>query len=352
MPLTRITGIQVKDQSITEDDLSLSDKLDWNVSIQRHGFCPKLPNNPSLFLNGQGQWAALPGAALPQNVYYVSPSFIQNSGQYWSNLKLLEQEINGLPSGREPLIVIYPGVYSWTGELEFNRFVSIMAQGATLGGTLKIKQGAEVYVKQLTKCLIDGCTPDVTVFAYYIGEIETENANEGYYQVFANTIDIINANGIAMRFNIYANKIYQCNIGEAFYNIWGAKITNGLVTGEDANVSFYDCVVEAESFLSGKARFHNCTINFGVNVIDGRVAFYDCFINANTAEGIICTQDSYLLLSDTNIVCDGSWSISGQGYLYVRGQSTANTARDPNMVLMTPIDLIVDHNYENERYFY
>ena len=348
----KISGEQIRLNSIREEHLGFIDTVNGNSTTSRHGLLPKLSGNASEFLNGQGQWAALPGAALPQNVYYVSPSFVQNQGPYWSDLKLLEQEINGLPSGSEPLIVIYPGVYSWTGELEFNRFVSIMAQGATLGGTLKITQGAEVYVEQLAKCLIYGCTPDVTVFAYYIGEIETENVNEGYYQVFANTIDIISASGIALRFNIYANKINQCNVGRAFYNIWGAKITNGLVTGGDANVSFYDCVVVAQSFLSGKARFHNCTINFGVNVIDGRVAFYDCFINANTAEGIICTQDSYLLLSDTNIVCGGSWSVSGQGYLYVRGQSTANTARDPNMVLMTPIDLIVDGNYENEKYFY
>lgn len=352
MPLTRVTGVQVQDGSITEDDLYLTDRSDWNVSIQRHGFCPKLPNNANLFLNGQGQWASLPGLALPQNVYYVSPSFIQNSGQYWSDLKLLENEINGMPAGREPLIVIYPGIYSWIGDLEFNRFVSVMAQGAVLGGTWKITQGAEIYVKQLAKCLIENCAPDVTIFADYIGEIETRNTNEGYYQVFANTIDIINASGIALRFNIYANKINQCNIGGAFYNIWGAEITNGMVTGGDANVCFYDCVVEAESFLSGKARFHNCTINFGVNVLDGRVAFYDSFVNTNTAEGIICTQDSYLLLSGTNIVCGGSWSVSGQGYLYVRGQSTASTARHPGMVLMTPIDLIVDSNYENERYFY
>ncbi len=88
MPLTRITGVQVQDQSITEDDLSLSDKLDWNVSIQRHGFCPKLPNNASLYLNGVGQWTspASSGAVLPEHVYYVSPVFTQNSGQYYNNM--------------------------------------------------------------------------------------------------------------------------------------------------------------------------------------------------------------------------------------------------------------------------
>ena len=351
MPLTRVTGIQVRDQSITEDDLFLSDRLDWNVSIQRHGFCPKLPNNASLFLNGQGQWTSLPGIALPQNVYYVSPSFVQNQGPYWSDLKLLEQEINGLPAGREPLIVIYPGVYNWTGDLEFNRFVSVMAQGAVLGGTWKVKQGAEIYAKQIEKCVISGCISDVMIYAEYIQELATAGICEGFYQIFVNKMDIINANGVALRFNIYANMIQQCNIGRAGYYIRGA-VVEGVNTSGDSDVGFYDCVITGELFLAGKVRFQNCAINFGVNVIDGRVAFYDSFVNAPGAEGIICTQDSSILLSNTNIICGGGWSISGQGYLYVRGQSTANTARNPNMVLMTPIDLIVDGNYENERYFY
>lgn len=354
MPLTRITGQQVKDATITEDDLYLTDRTDWDTTPYRHGFCPKLPNNPLLFLNGQGQWAVPQQAVnpIPQNVYYVSPSYIQNSGQYWSNLKLLEQEINRLPSGREPLIIIYPGLYSWTGDLEFNRFVSVMGQGAMLGGTWKIGYGAEVYVKQLTRCLIGSSVEEVTIYAHYIGELGTYDACEAYHQVFANIIDVINVNNIALRFNIYANKISQCNIGRAFYNIRGADITNDLVTGENANVSFYDCVVEAEPFLSGKVRFHNCTVNFGVNVIGGRVAFYDCLINTNTAEGISCTQDGVLLLSDTNIISGGSWSVSGQSSLYVRGQSTASSARDPSMILMTPTDLIIDGNYSDERYFY
>lgn len=55
-------GISIPALSIshkhTEDDLILSDTTINNATPQRHGFCPKLPNDPTLFLRGDGQFAA------------------------------------------------------------------------------------------------------------------------------------------------------------------------------------------------------------------------------------------------------------------------------------------------------
>ena len=42
---------------VVEDDLSLSDNTTDDVSITKHGFAPKAPNDSSQFLNGLGSWA-------------------------------------------------------------------------------------------------------------------------------------------------------------------------------------------------------------------------------------------------------------------------------------------------------
>ncbi len=56
MAKTEIQGSQVRDHSITESDLLLSDVTTYNADINKHGFLPKLPNDTSKFLNGVGEF--------------------------------------------------------------------------------------------------------------------------------------------------------------------------------------------------------------------------------------------------------------------------------------------------------
>lgn len=57
--------------TITEDQISLSDVLTNNVSTTRHGFQPKLPDDPTLFMDGQGHYSPLPITGL-QGSYRIS----------------------------------------------------------------------------------------------------------------------------------------------------------------------------------------------------------------------------------------------------------------------------------------
>jgi len=56
---------EVKDASITETKLSLSDVTTLDVSTTKHGFVPKAPNNTSQFLRGDGTWGT-PTASVDQ----------------------------------------------------------------------------------------------------------------------------------------------------------------------------------------------------------------------------------------------------------------------------------------------
>ena len=62
MAQTQIPGKQVKDNDITEVDIGLSDNTTNDVSISKHGFVPKAPNDTAKFLRGDAAWAALPAA--------------------------------------------------------------------------------------------------------------------------------------------------------------------------------------------------------------------------------------------------------------------------------------------------
>lgn len=75
MPTTTVQTAQIRDSSITEAKILLSDNTTNNVSTSRHGFVPKAPNDSSQFLNGSGSWAS-PNVlnAAPGNNAYSGPA--------------------------------------------------------------------------------------------------------------------------------------------------------------------------------------------------------------------------------------------------------------------------------------
>lgn len=42
---------------VVEDDMTLVDVTTWNSTTSRHGFLPKLSNDPDTFLDGEGNWS-------------------------------------------------------------------------------------------------------------------------------------------------------------------------------------------------------------------------------------------------------------------------------------------------------
>lgn len=55
--------------AVTEADLTLSDVTTNNVSTTKHGFAPKLPNDPTKFLNGAGAYSVPSVPGLVELVY-------------------------------------------------------------------------------------------------------------------------------------------------------------------------------------------------------------------------------------------------------------------------------------------
>jgi hypothetical protein len=73
---------------VVEADISLSANSTNDVDITRHGFCPVLPNNASLFLNGQGNYTLPSGVTLAASYAEVafsgqtSVNVVHNFGAY------------------------------------------------------------------------------------------------------------------------------------------------------------------------------------------------------------------------------------------------------------------------------
>ena len=58
--MDRIGAVVPVANDYSEDKISFTDILTNDVSITKHGYQPKLPNNPTLFMNGFGQYVAIP----------------------------------------------------------------------------------------------------------------------------------------------------------------------------------------------------------------------------------------------------------------------------------------------------
>ena len=53
------SGVVGAVSSIPESDISFTDITTGNVSTSKHGYFPKLPNDPTKFINGIGSWVEI-----------------------------------------------------------------------------------------------------------------------------------------------------------------------------------------------------------------------------------------------------------------------------------------------------
>lgn len=350
----KISGEQIKSASIQETHLSLSDTTDGNATTARHGLLPKLSGNASEFLNGLGQWAAAGGASqtLPSDTYFVSPAFTTNSGQFWSDLKLLESEINSSQSTVAPLIVVYPGTYQWTGDLNFTKAVAILADSAVLGGNIVLTQGATIYADTITNLKLDNAYGEVLVEAKRIVQLGTIGITEEPVVVIADDIGSCDLRAQNVSCDITSGRIGGgLVVNGSGTSLRGAYIScnvfgGGNFTVHDSKIQSSSVVINAEA----KARFHNCYFNVNqIEVINAHCALYDCFVRV--VPGDISLNYGTLLLANTNVVTSDQ-SITGNGALYVRGGSTSNQQIANTVAVRTATTLTIDYAYEGETGFY
>lgn len=82
MPATTLQTAQIRDLSITEAKLSLSDNTTGNVNTSRHGFVPKASNNSLEYLNGSGLWSnPINLNSAPGNNTFSGPAISLTAGQ-------------------------------------------------------------------------------------------------------------------------------------------------------------------------------------------------------------------------------------------------------------------------------
>ena len=74
------SGTNTGDQTISDATISTTDITTNNVSITKHGFVPKAPNNTTTFLRGDATWAVPSGGSDPWTYVVLSGDFSTTSG--------------------------------------------------------------------------------------------------------------------------------------------------------------------------------------------------------------------------------------------------------------------------------
>jgi len=113
--------------AITENALSLSDVTTANASTTKHGFCPKLPDDDTKFLDGKGNWSAPSGekAGFKGKIIYAdSPDHDD-----------VEAAIN--QAGIGDMVVVPNGTATWSEALIINKGIVLKAaspRGVVISG--------------------------------------------------------------------------------------------------------------------------------------------------------------------------------------------------------------------------
>tara|TARA_Y100000034_G_scaffold25708_3_gene30540 strand:+ start:4805 stop:7207 length:2403 start_codon:yes stop_codon:yes gene_type:complete len=114
------------------------DNTDLNATTTYHGLCPKLDNNATNFLNGQGGWAAVGGWPSDQNWVTVKDGGTPDTDCDYNT-------IAGAISDSKLNIVVLPATYTEDLTLNVNGMTLRLLQGVTLNGVHDIS-GTDVRV--------------------------------------------------------------------------------------------------------------------------------------------------------------------------------------------------------------
>lgn len=72
--LSKLISDAINNGTINDSDVAFTDITTGNVSTSKHGFAPKLPNDPAKYLDGTGAYSVPPGTPAWDSVARVSSS--------------------------------------------------------------------------------------------------------------------------------------------------------------------------------------------------------------------------------------------------------------------------------------
>lgn len=134
------SGTNTGDQTISDATISTTDITTNNVSITKHGFAPKAPNNTTTFLRGDATWAAPPGGASINTLRTTSDQTINGGAATFVDITgLTFAVVNGTDYAFEFYITFRSaatttgwkaGVNCPAGKLDFWAGSDIIANGA------------------------------------------------------------------------------------------------------------------------------------------------------------------------------------------------------------------------------
>lgn len=341
MARTQVNGGNIANNTVTEDDIALSDVTDLNVNSARHGFAPKLPWDITKYLRGDGAWATPPAgssAPLPENTFFVSPNY-NGTAPYFPSVSDVMNHIQNIQSPVAMYsIVLYQGEYGGNSTL-IDYPVSIIAMGDCnftepfevttdyfeMRGRIRLSDLAIIspsiqfvnidimYARRMT--LGNGAYGPQLQGKVRIDVIEQYNSTDSYAHIISRYIMQASIGGYGND-EIEAHVLGLAIIGGYANVSIDAGALGGLIVDDEAKVEVKNAKMVTPQSISMRA---GCSLKLS-----------NCRITT-TQYCINTTSQGLLILNNTTLITNASYCMSGNDtQIFVRGGSTANVGIDPN----------------------
>jgi nitrogen fixation protein len=281
-----------KNQPITESVISLSDVTTNNVSITKHGFAPKAPNDVTKFLRGDATWAALPvlsgvfGISNASGVYtyYATLTLAMAAATAGQTIEMFADVIATSVVTIKPDVIIQGNGHTYT-------------YSGNTGDVFATSAGAGIFTYYFNNLTIKRANTATSTGVIFSGDgtVFTTAINFKFNSVY---IIYTTTTGIASIITTTGFGVYGWSfdgvdvIGNSSGNLFGtAFAVNNIKNSRIENTGTGGCIATPN--------------------ITGGCSYENCYIKTNSGIGIFCNYASDVIRNCTGISSTGT-AFTGQ----------------------------------------
>jgi len=313
--LGNTSGTNTGDQIISDATITTTDITTNNVSITKHGFAPKAPNNTTQFLRGDGTWATPSSGGL---TYFTEA---QNTAS--PNATVNVDSLTAIASTTNADFVVRPkGTGAILGNIPDNTITGGNKRGQ-YAVDLQIARGNATQVASGDWSFIGGGSSNIAsgLYSTAFGAQTTASGNYGSFSAgwLSSAIGQVS---VAMGFANFASGIYSTAFGNANYSNGQTSFTCNASNVASGTSSFV-CGYNGNDF--GVVNRHVFSSAFAVN---GDSQKSTLILNKRTTDATptVLTVQNNAVASNTQLTLQNNNSIRFKGSIIARQSGSTNTS--------------------------